>query len=105
MKSVRISDRLYNLSNEAKDLANRSIAQQIEYWSEIGCLVERLGITKADLIAATQGTSVLAEAEKVRREAAFAAIKAGRMAADAPLMFSREMVEAARFDIESVSLA
>ncbi|MDP2171374.1 MAG: hypothetical protein Q8J96_13220 [Rhodocyclaceae bacterium] len=105
MKSIRISNRLYDLSSEAKDLANRSIAQQIEYWSEIGYLVERLGITKADLLAATQGTNALAEAEKARRDAAFAAIKAGRMTADAPMMFSREMVEAARFDIESASLA
>lgn len=105
MKSIRISDRLYDLSNEAKDLANRSIAQQIEYWSEIGYLVERLGISKADLLAATQGTNALAAAEKARRDAAFAAMKAGRMTADAPMMFSREMVEAARFDIESVSLA
>ena len=105
MKSIRISDRLYDLSNEAKDLSNRSIAQQIEYWSEIGYLVERLGITKADLLAATQGANALAAAEKARRDAAFAAIKAGRMSADAPLMFSREMVEAARFDIESASLA
>lgn len=105
MKSIRISDRLYGLSNEAKDLANRSIAQQIEYWCEMGYLVERLGITKADLLAATQGTNALAEAEKARSDAAFAAIKAGRMTVDAPMMFSREMVEAARFDIESANLA
>lgn len=105
MKSVRISDRLYDLSNAAKDLANRSIAQQIEYWSEIGYYVERLGISKADLIAAVQGGNPLDEAEKARREAAFAAIRAGRMTADAPMMFSREMVETARFDSESVSLA
>ncbi len=104
MRSIRISDRLYELSNDAKELANRSIAQQVEYWSEIGRLVEQLGLTKADLIAATQETAMLAAAEKTRREAAFAAIHAGRMAADAPLMFSRERVGEASFDVESARL-
>ncbi len=105
MKSIRISDRLYELSSEAKDLAHRSLAQQVEYWSEIGRLVEQLGISKADLVAATGGANLLAAEERVRREAAFAAINAGRMAADAPLMFKRELIDAARFDVESVSLA
>jgi hypothetical protein len=45
VKSVRISDDLYNLADSASTMAHRSLAQQIEYWATLGRAVETAGVT------------------------------------------------------------
>ena len=45
MRSVRISDDLFELARGESAAMSRSIAQQLEHWARIGVALEQAGIT------------------------------------------------------------
>lgn len=49
-KNVRISDELYKEADECSNISRRSVQKQIEYWSQLGRLVE-MNLRNADLFA------------------------------------------------------
>lgn len=49
-KNVRISDDLYELADEYASIGQRSVQKQIEYWSQLGHLVE-MSLNSSDLYA------------------------------------------------------
>jgi hypothetical protein len=49
MKSVRISDDLFELARSESSAMSRSIAQQLEHWAKIGAALEQAGVTQEQL--------------------------------------------------------
>lgn len=49
MKSVRISDDLFEAARSESGAMSRSIAQQLEHWVKIGAALEQAGVTQEQL--------------------------------------------------------
>lgn len=49
-KSIRVSDRLYELADAASQKLHRSLAQQVEHWAELGRALEATGVTTAQIL-------------------------------------------------------
>jgi len=45
MKSIRISDELFDLARDESGALSRSIAQQLEHWAKVGAALEQAGVT------------------------------------------------------------
>jgi hypothetical protein len=45
MKSIRISDGVYDLALQVAALQNRSLAQQVEHWVRLAVALEAAGVT------------------------------------------------------------
>lgn len=45
MKSIRISESVYDLAQQEASVMSRSIAQQIEHWANLGAALESAGVT------------------------------------------------------------
>ena len=54
-KSVRISDELYAAAETCSGNMRRSLAQQVEYWAELGRALEQAGVTSAQAAAILDG--------------------------------------------------
>lgn len=54
-KSVRVSDRLYELADAASAGAHRSLAQQIEYWAALGRAIEAAGVATVQIQRVLEG--------------------------------------------------
>lgn len=54
-KSIRVSDRLYGLAEDASQQLHRSLAQQVEHWAELGRALEAAGITTAQVLDILKG--------------------------------------------------
>ena len=46
MRSIRISDELFDLARDESGTMSRSIAQQLEHWAKIGAALEQAGVTQ-----------------------------------------------------------
>jgi len=46
MRSIRISDELFDLARDESAAMSRSIAQQFEHWAKIGAALEQAGVTQ-----------------------------------------------------------
>lgn len=46
MRSIRISDELFDLARDESGVMSRSIAQQLEHWAKIGAALEQAGVTQ-----------------------------------------------------------
>jgi hypothetical protein len=46
MRSIRISDELFDLARDVSGAMSRSIAQQLEHWAKIGAALEQAGVTQ-----------------------------------------------------------
>jgi hypothetical protein len=46
MRSIRISDELFDLARDESGVMSRSIAQQFEHWAKIGAALEQAGVTQ-----------------------------------------------------------
>ena len=46
MKSIRISDELFDLARDESGALSRSIAQQLEHWAKVGAALEQAGVTQ-----------------------------------------------------------
>lgn len=46
-QSIRISDELYALAQQASQALNRPLAQQMEYWARLGAALDAAGISAA----------------------------------------------------------
>src|ERR1700756_2381993 len=44
-QSVRVSDELYQLAQRVSGAAERSLAQQLEYWARLGAAIDATGIS------------------------------------------------------------
>jgi hypothetical protein len=49
-KSIRVSDELYFQAEATSRKVHRSLAQQIEHWTDLGRAVEAAGITTAQVL-------------------------------------------------------
>jgi hypothetical protein len=49
-KSIRVSDRLYDLADTTSKKLHRSLAQQVEHWAELGLALEAAGITTSQVL-------------------------------------------------------
>jgi ParD-like antitoxin of type II bacterial toxin-antitoxin system len=49
-KSIRVSDRLYQLADTTSRKVHRSLAQQVEHWAELGRALEAAGVTTAQVL-------------------------------------------------------
>ena len=49
MKSIRISDDVYELAQQEAAMMRRSIAQQVEHWAGLGAALESAGVTHDQL--------------------------------------------------------
>jgi hypothetical protein len=49
-KSIRVSDRLYELAEATSQHLHRSLAQQVEHWAELGRALEGAGVTTAQVL-------------------------------------------------------
>lgn len=54
-KSIRVSEQLYQFADNASAGAHRSLAQQVEYWAELGRAIEAAGVTTAQIQRILQG--------------------------------------------------
>ena len=54
-KSIRISDGLYAAAEASSGKMRRSLAQQVEYWAELGRALEQAGVTSAQAAAILDG--------------------------------------------------
>lgn len=48
-KSVRISDAIYRLAEQASASSCRSLSQQVEHWARLGATLDAAGITSAQV--------------------------------------------------------
>src|SRR3977135_840279 len=46
MRSIRISDELFDLARDESGAMSRSIAQQLEHWAKIGAALEQADVTQ-----------------------------------------------------------
>lgn len=49
MKSIRISEDVYQLAQQEAAVMHRSIAQQVEHWAGLGAALESAGVTHDQL--------------------------------------------------------
>jgi hypothetical protein len=49
-KSIRVSDRFYQLADATSRKVHRSLAQQVEHWAELGRALEAAGVTTAQVL-------------------------------------------------------
>ena len=49
-KSIRVSDRLYDLADATSRKLHRSLAQQVEHWAELGRALDAAGVTTAQIL-------------------------------------------------------
>ena len=49
-KSIRVSDDIYEIAASAGKAANRSLAEQIEYWARLGASLDAAVITMAQAL-------------------------------------------------------
>ena len=54
-KSIRVSDRLYDLADATSQKMHRSLAQQIEHWAELGRALEAAGVTTVQILEILEG--------------------------------------------------
>lgn len=54
-KSIRVSEQLYKVADTVSAGAHRSLAQQIEYWAELGRAIEAAGVTTAQIQRILEG--------------------------------------------------
>jgi len=54
-KSIRVSDRLYDLADATSRKLHRSLAQQVEHWAELGRALEAAGVTTAQILDIPEG--------------------------------------------------
>jgi len=57
-QSIRVSDELYDMAQNAASALERSLAQQIEYWARLGFALDAAGITSTDAMRLMAGEPV-----------------------------------------------
>ncbi len=57
-QSIRISDELYDMAQNAAAALERSLAQQIEYWARLGLALDAAGVTSTDAMQLMAGEPV-----------------------------------------------
>ena len=60
-KSVRVSDGIYELAAKAGDVAQRSLADQVEYWARLGAALDAAGVTMGQVSRLLDGDPKLTE--------------------------------------------
>jgi ParD-like antitoxin of type II bacterial toxin-antitoxin system len=54
-KSIRVSDRLYDLADSTSRKLHRSLAQQVEHWAQLGRALEAAGVTTSQILEILEG--------------------------------------------------
>jgi len=54
-KSIRVSDRLYELADATSRKLHRSLAQQVEHWAQLGRALEAAGVTTVQILDILDG--------------------------------------------------
>ena len=52
VKAIKVPSRFYSMAKERAERNRRSVPMQVQYWAEIGCVVEDIGVTKEQLVEA-----------------------------------------------------
>lgn len=60
-KSIRISEALYELAEQASAQMSRSLAQQLEHWARIGAALDASGLTTGQVMELMGKSNSLAE--------------------------------------------
>ena len=94
MKSIRISDEVYDAALDESGLSNRSIAKQIEYWVRLGMNADKAGLTRESFENPVSADLMAAEAQ--RRQTTFDAVNSGQLGVTDSYMFSLSMVKASK---------
>jgi len=62
MRSIRISDELFDLARDESGAMSRSIAQQLEHWAKIGAALEQADVTQEQVRRILRGDLRVARA-------------------------------------------
>jgi hypothetical protein len=52
VKAIKVPSRFYSMIKERAERNRRSVPMQVQYWAEIGSVVEEIGVTKEQLVEA-----------------------------------------------------
>jgi hypothetical protein len=52
VKAIKVPSRFYSMAKARAERNRRSVPMQVQYWAEIGCVVEDIGVTKEQLVEA-----------------------------------------------------
>ena len=52
VKAIKVPSRFYSMAKERAERNRRSVPMQVQYWAEMGCVIEEIGVTKEQLVEA-----------------------------------------------------
>lgn len=52
VKAIKVPSRFYSMAKARAERNRRSVPMQVQYWAEIGCVIEDIGVTKEQLVEA-----------------------------------------------------
>ena len=58
VKAIKVPFRFYSMAREKAERNRRSVPMQVQYWAEMGCVVEEIGVTKEQLVEAATALRV-----------------------------------------------
>ena len=58
VKAIKVPSRFYSMVRERAERNRRSVPMQVQYWAEMGCVIEEIGVTREQLVEAASAVRV-----------------------------------------------